>query len=94
MSGETDRPDLGERLIGYVLVTGGVLIALLSGACSLAVLATVSGSAARGGADSYVSSLVMVAVFGGLPFLVGCSLIAGGRALLRRPRRRLDTEIF
>lgn len=85
MSG--DGPDLGERIVGYMMVVGGVLIALLSGACSASVL-----GASEPGSRSTVS-LAAVAIFGGLPFLGGVGLVVGGAALLRR-RRRPDQDVF
>ena len=93
MSGGTEGPDLDEQLSGYLLITGGILIALLSGACSLGVLTTIVSLASKGDAGSLATSLMVVGVFGGLPFLAGCAMVAGGRALLRR-RKRPDTGAF
>ena len=80
-------PDLGEQIIGYMMIAGGVLIALLSGACSISLLAAPSSSASVS-----LGEMTMVAVFGGLPFCGGVGLVIGGLALLRR--RKADRDVF
>lgn len=66
----------GRRILGYILLSVGVLIMLGSGGCSLLFL--------LGGAG--LDSLALVFVLGGIPFLIGLGLLVGGRHLLRKAR--------
>ena len=63
-------------LFGGILLAIGILIAGLSGLCSLIV---VFGSLANGQA---VDALGMALVFGGIPLAIGVGLIFAGRALI------------
>lgn len=62
-----------KQFFGWLLVVIGVLIMLLSGGCSLYFLIGTLG------ADPGLYSLVLL--FGGIPFLIGWGLYAGGRKL-------------
>ena len=64
---------------GSLLLGCGVLIAALSGLCTLVVLAgSLSGS------DASIWGIALV--FGGLPLIAGIGLILLGRKLIRQPR--------
>jgi hypothetical protein len=77
------------RFIGAGLMALGGLVALLSGLCSLGVLATpfFDNYSARGEAAmrELMSIVAMVAIFGGVPFAVGLGLFFLGRAVRRGP---------
>jgi hypothetical protein len=68
------------KIIGGLLLGIGILIAGVSGLCSLALLSessTWSGPASG-------ESLGIIAMIGGLPFLFGVGLVFLGRHLLRQ----------
>jgi hypothetical protein len=83
-----------KMLLGGILLAVGILIAGVSGLCSLAVLV---GS---GGEFSGSGMLPVVLLFGGIPFAIGAGLGYGGWALLRQARREREaansdvSEIF
>jgi hypothetical protein len=70
------------RFFGGLLLGLGILIATLSGLCSLyfAFLFLVDGS---GGVGDIWSAIGVVLLFGGIPFLIGFGLIFAGRVILR-----------
>jgi hypothetical protein len=68
-----------KALFGGILLAVGILVAGVTGLCSLAVL--VMGG--QGGGDG----LFLVLLIGGVPFLIGLGLIFAGRALLRSARQ-------
>jgi len=70
-----------RKFFGGLLLAVGILIAGLSGLCSLASLISLASSG-----PGEFSSLGLVALFGGIPFLIGAALIWIGRALLRDPK--------
>lgn len=77
-----------QVFVGALLTAAGLLLATLSGLCSLSLLgpsvhAVLQGSAPAG---SLTSALVLVGLFGGLPFAGGVVLIVVGLRLIRRPR--------
>ena len=74
---------------GALLTAAGVLIATLTGLCSLSMLgpnvrAVLQGSAPS---SSLTPAFLLVGLFGGLPFAAGVTMIVVGLRLLRRPQR-------
>jgi len=70
-----------KSLFGGILLAVGILVAGLSGLCSLAFL--VMGLSEPSGAADF---LPMVLLIGGIPFLIGLGLFFAGRSLLRAAR--------
>ncbi|WP_454886624.1 hypothetical protein [Sphingomonas oryzagri] len=68
-----------RTLFGGLLLAIGVLIAGASGLCSLTVLFSAGSTSPQ----MWGSGLIMVAIFGGIPFAIGVGLIYAGRALIR-----------
>lgn len=86
MSEEYRAPNPVTRLFGVLLITAGVLIMLLTGLCSGVVLIASIGSMVTSHAYSgFGSGVLVVALFGGLPFVFGAALFIFGRQLIRRP---------
>ena len=79
----SDNP--ANKFFGGLLIAVGVLIAALSGLCSLGLVASSIGSVLRGPAvgTNLTMGLVMVGIFGGVPFLFGVAMIVGGRAMMK-----------
>lgn len=78
-----------RNFAGALLTAAGVLIATLSGLCSLSILgpnvrAVLQGSAPS---SSLTFTFVLVGLFGGLPFGAGVTMIVAGVRRLRRPLR-------
>lgn len=71
-----------NRLAGIVLITVGVLIAGASGLCSAALLSDAGGNVFANG------DWQIVALFGGVPFLIGVMCIFGGWLALRNDAKR------
>ncbi len=88
-----------SRLLGGILLAAGILIATLSGLCSLVFLYTMVGAppgqefGARG-FDGLLSSLVLIGIFGGPPIGLGALLIFFGRRVLRRSRAVDPSDVF
>jgi hypothetical protein len=78
-----------QKLIGGILLAVGGLIAGLSGLCTIVV---VGGSLASPGEwtpgdfGGIAGSLMIVLIFGGIPFAIGAGLFLLGRSLLRKDR--------
>jgi hypothetical protein len=74
-----------KRFFGGLLVAIGILIAGLSGLCSLAF----AGLSLFDGGRVHVLDIVPIVTsalaFGGIPFAIGVGCILGGRALLKQP---------
>ena len=66
-----------RRLLGGILLAIGILVAGLSGLCTLLVL---GGSLTSG---QFIDGLSMALAFGGIPLAIGIGLIFAGRALLK-----------
>ncbi len=64
------------KLLGGVLVLAGLVLAGVTGTASILVLMD------RGATDKGMD-VALVAIFGGVPFLLGLGVLAGGIALLR-----------
>lgn len=70
---------------GGLLMTAGILIAVLSGLCSGVFLSQVVFPTLKGSSTGDVSQgVLLVLVFGGVPFLVGLGLFFIGRRMFRR----------
>lgn len=69
-----------KMLCGGILLAIGILIMGVSGLCSSVFL--FSALTEPGSAEM----LILVALFGGLPFAAGIGLLLGGRALIRSAR--------
>ncbi len=67
------------RIIGGILLAIGILVAGVSGLCSLLLLTEQSSWSGPAAAES----LTIIAVVGGIPFLVGLGIVFLGRHLLR-----------
>ena len=74
------------KFFANLLVGAGVLIATLSGLCSLAVLVTSFGQIISR-SPGWDSTLLLLMIFGGIPLLVGVGLLALGLHLLRGAKR-------
>lgn len=81
------------QFFGWLLMGVGGLIAVTSGACSVFVfITTLSDTSYIGG------NLMMILLFGGIPFAVGAVVFVFGRFLARmgetkqRPPRRVQLE--
>jgi len=75
-----------REFFANLLVGAGVLIATLSGLCSLAVLAASFGQII-GRSPGWDSTLLLLLIFGGIPLLVGVGLLVLGLHLLRGANR-------
>ena len=72
------------RFFGGLLIAAGLLIASLSGLCSLGLLAvSMDSSSGDDAAANLIAGLKAAATFGGVPFLLGVALIVGGRAMMK-----------
>ena len=93
MEADPNEPDLGRRLLAYILIAAGGLVTLLSGACTLTWLGFIAVSAAKSPASAAASvgpALFLTLPFGGLPIAASVAMIVGRRSLLKRPAKRLD----
>jgi len=68
-----------NRLIGGMLMAVGLLIAGASGLCTLLMFAE-----SPPWSGESLESLTLVAIFGGIPFLVGTALFFAGRYIWRK----------
>lgn len=68
------------RLFGGILLAVGILVMSVSGLCSLVVVVSGFREALR-----EPSVVMLPAIVGGVPFLIGFGLFRAGRGLLRRP---------
>jgi hypothetical protein len=82
------------HFFGILLMAAGALICALSGVCSLGVLGMMMASPGQGpGAASAIGiGLVVVAIFGGVPFVMGLASIFIGRHLYRSSRPPPDLD--
>lgn len=74
-----------KSVFGGLLMAAGILIAGLSGLCTL----TVAGASlfdGGSGSGEVLSMIVAAGIFGGVPFLIGLGLFFAGRALIRSAR--------
>jgi hypothetical protein len=75
-----------KALFGGLLLAAGLLIAGASGLCSVVVAVSTLGNAA--GSGDVIGMLMLILLFGGVPFTIGFGLIFWGRSLLRASRGR------
>lgn len=75
-----------KMLFGGLLLAAGGLIALLSGTCSMWFLVSMLGSSSGGSVSDYGGLLFLVAMVGGIPFLIGIGLFRWGHSLIRSAR--------
>ena len=68
------------KLLGGILLAVGILIAGLSGLCTVVFFAMSVGQDGAG-------TLPLVLGVGGIPFLIGLGLFFAGRALIRNARQ-------
>lgn len=67
------------KTLGGILLAICILIAGLSGLCSLVVLVNEAGS----GYNNMSEAVMIVMMFGGIPFVIGIGLIFLGRHLIK-----------
>jgi hypothetical protein len=70
-----------KELLGGCLQAIGILIAGLTGLCTVIVLATVNSW------RSFMVAIGSVVSFMAIPLIIGIGMIVGGRALIRSARR-------
>ena len=82
------RPDPTRRFFGGLLMAVGGLITVLCGGCSLVFAggSIVGAIGSSGQLRDLPSWLLLVAVIGGLPTLIGIGLFIWGRRLYRPPK--------
>ena len=68
-----------KGLLGGIMIAIGILIMGASGLCSATVLSTVASG-------ELVFWAIVVAIFGGTPFVGGIALVLAGRHVMRRAR--------
>ena len=77
-----------KSLFGGLLLAVGILVAGVSGLCSLAFFVMGLGDGGLSGI------LPMILVVGGLPFAIGLGLFFGGRSLLRSARQEREDQVW
>lgn len=75
-----------NRLLGNILIACGLLVAVLSGLCSLVVLSS------GGLGSNFWDTAPIVLLFGGIPFAVGLGLFYGGRSLIKLQNARESND--
>jgi len=87
-----------EEILGGILLAVGILIAGLSGLCTLIVVGASMPGPGTQGANLFTGMIPAALIFGGIPFLIGVGLFFLGRHLIRRagaqtqsPRDQSDT---
>lgn len=74
-----------SKLLGGILQAVGILIAGASGLCSLFfIVSMIPQSGDTGGA---LGLLMLIAMIGGIPFLIGFGLFRWGRSIVRQAER-------
>ena len=76
-----------KSLFGGILLAIGILVAGVSGLCSLVVFGM-----GLGDSGGLVDTLPLLLLFGGLPFAIGLGLFFAGRSLLRSARREHEEQ--
>lgn len=74
-----------RKLFGGILLAVGILIMTGSGLCSLVVIIGMTSGGPQ--------MLPLVAVIGGIPFLIGLGLLYWGLSLLKKHRRISNEEL-
>lgn len=73
-----------KQLLGGILLAVGILIAGVSGLCSLYFVV---------GSGGGLNMLPAVLVIGGIPFALGAGLVWGGWAIIRRARQERKPDL-
>ena len=82
-----------KKLIGGILQAVGILIACLSGLCTLyVVVMSLSGFDPSIGLSEILSGLLIIGIFGGIPFAIGLGLNTAGRRLVRLAKAEADGD--
>jgi hypothetical protein len=82
----SEQPSPVSRLFGILFLAAGVLIMGLSGLCSAGFLAAMLAQPSPG--FSGLGMIPVVAIFGGIPFLLGLGSFLVGRLLFFGQRRK------
>ncbi len=73
-----------KTFFGGILLAIGILIAGASGLCTITFVVSAIGSAVNSHQEFGGAGMIpLIAIVGGIPFLVGVGLIFAGRALIR-----------
>jgi hypothetical protein len=80
-----------KTFFGGILLAIGILIAGASGLCSLTMLVSALGNLHGHEEFSGAGMLPVIAIFGGIPFVIGLSLFFAGRSLIRSDRGERDS---
>ena len=75
-----------RSLFGGLLLGCGLLIAGLSGLCTLLVVGGSLANTSTRGVSEFASTIPAVLIFAGIPFVIGLGLFFLGRYLLRSGR--------
>ncbi len=70
-----------QKLFGSLMLGCGIIVAGLSGLCTLLVVGTTLGGSPS--AQETMSVIPPALIFGGIPLLIGVGLWFAGRAVLR-----------
>jgi len=85
----TAKPGNGAgRFFGVLLIVAGVLICLLSGLCSIVFGDVVLAEGGHAKGSDIAGLLVVIAIFGGIPFAGGLVSTIVGVGLYRASRAR------
>ncbi|MDF8332650.1 hypothetical protein [Novosphingobium cyanobacteriorum] len=79
-----------KKLMGGILLAAGLLIAGLSGLCSLVLLVSTLFSVEDPAGIFWMAG--MVAVVGGIPFAIGFGLFKFGQSLIRSAKVEVDID--
>ena len=83
------------QFFGALLIIAGVLLALLCGLCTLAVIGVSVSAPASSGAQNYGGgAMIPVALLmGGVPTVFGCLMVWAGIVLVRSGRKPAPTPV-
>jgi hypothetical protein len=82
-----------KRVFGGILMAAGILIAGLSGLCSIVVGGSMmTDSSGLFSGSGLLGLLPMILLFGGIPFVLGVGVFIGGRALVREADRQAASD--
>ncbi len=73
----------GNIFFGWLLITIGGLVATLSGGCGLVFSLMMMPEVFRRGLGDVSELMVVLGMFSGIPFAVGCLVAYAGRNLIR-----------
>lgn len=80
-----------KTFFGGILLAIGILVAGASGLCSLTMLVSVFSNLHSHQEFSGAGMLPVIAIVGGIPFMIGLGLFFAGRALIRSDREDGDS---